>query len=157
MYLWIIRASRGSGVRRAVRSPLSGSRRLSAAITTTAQVTSLNIRPLGGRRGGYFYVFILTGLLGRYFAWVILGRGVWKGGRVIRAILGLAKSHGSALPPWRLPGSTNSMMEYQMHKDKDKDKDKDTNTNTSISSLEISQSDPRPDGILSNVIDINEH
>ena len=69
-------------------------------------------------------MFILTGgLLGRYFAWVILGRGVWKGGRVIRAILGLAKSHGSALPPWRLPGSTNSMMEYQMHKDKDKDKD----------------------------------
>ena len=140
-------------MRRAVRSPLSGSSRLSAAITTTAQVTSLNIRPLGGRRGGYFYVFILTGLLGRYFAWMILGRGVWKGGRVIRAILGLAKSHGSALPPWRLPGSTNSMMEYQMHKDKDKD----TNTNTSISSLEISQSDPRHDGILSNIIDINEH
>ena len=155
MYLWIIRASRGSGVRRAVRSPLSGSRRLSAAITTTAQVTSLNIRPLGGRRGGYFYVFILTGLLGRYFAWVILGRGVWKGGRVIRAILGLAKSHGSALPPWRLPGSTNSMMEYQMHKDKDKDKDNITKTSTS--SLEISQSDPQHDGILSNIIDINEH
>ena len=103
-------------------------------------------------------MFILTGgLLGRYFAWMILGRGVWKGGRVIRAILGLAKSHGSALPPWRLPGSTNSMMEYQMHKDKDKDKDKDNITKTSTSSLEISQSDPQHDGILSNIIDINEH
>ena len=44
----IISASRGSSVRRAVRSPLSGSTHLSAAITTTAQVTSLNIRRLGG-------------------------------------------------------------------------------------------------------------
>ena len=48
----IISASRGSGVRRAVRSPLSGSSHLSAAITTTAQVTSLNIRPLRGKGEG---------------------------------------------------------------------------------------------------------
>ena len=64
----IIRASRGSGVRRAVRSPLSGSTHLSPAITTTAQVTSLNIRPLRGKGEGEFYVLILSQLLGRSFA-----------------------------------------------------------------------------------------
>ena len=97
----IISASRGSSVRRAVRSPLSGSSRLSAAITTTAQVTSLNIRPLGGE--GDFYVLILTRLKGGYFAWGnrseyrVLGRVFYRW--VISAILGLAKSHGSTLPP----------------------------------------------------------
>ena len=112
----IISASGGSSVRRAVRSPLSGSTRLSAAITTTAQVTSLDIRRLGGRgiftcsfsrdRSTQRMIFclgeqeLIQRILGRAYRWVI------------SAILGLAKSHGSILPPWRLP-SPHSMMEYQ--------------------------------------------
>ena len=79
----IISASGGSSVRRAVRSPLSGSSRLSAAITTTAQVTSLNIRPLRGKGEGGFLRVNSCSTAGMIFCAGNGGKGVnmgcWEG------------------------------------------------------------------------------